>query len=252
MTSRRSRSPASSLNRHAGIAIIALTYCILAASYAVLTPPWESPDEPAHYRYVEQLAQRWRPPPDSEIRQQNRFSKDHRYISSNYEWYQPALGYLPGALVYDLIQWLWPSTLPQEIPPLNPRFGEHSNLFVHQNKEPLKVWSGQEGLLILRVTSSFLGLLPVFAAYRMGRELGGKELGLTAAGWIAFLPQFSFITASLRSDTMANAVGALVCLVSIEILMRQVGPAKFGLLGSLIGLGVSLFGACRLLSGDGL
>ena len=85
------------------LVLIAVMYCALSVMYAILTPPWESPDEPAHYLYVSQLATRWRPPQKSTIQQTNRFSKDQAFISSNYEWYQPALGYLPAARLENLL-----------------------------------------------------------------------------------------------------------------------------------------------------
>ena len=89
--------------RKAMLFSIAMVYCMLSFLYAALTPPWESPDEPAHYLYVSQLAARWRPPQKSTIQQTNRFSKDQAFISSNYEWYQPALGYLPAARLENLL-----------------------------------------------------------------------------------------------------------------------------------------------------
>ena len=46
-----------SMNLHKIILVlIAVMYCALSVMYAILTPPWESPDEPAHYLYVSQLA----------------------------------------------------------------------------------------------------------------------------------------------------------------------------------------------------
>lgn len=218
--------------------MIASLYFVLVTLYAVIIPPWESPDEPAHYLYIVQLADRWRPPSDPQVRQRASFSKDYEFISSNYEWYQPALGYLPGAIVYKLLNILAPSTLPTDIPPLNPQFGAHKNLFLHGNIQVLNVWNGLEGLLILRIASALLGLVPLFAAYRIGCLLEDATLGWVAAGWVALLPQFTFISASVRSDTMANAVGALVCMASVEMLIRKTAPLKVVGLGILIGLGI--------------
>ena len=35
---------------------ILLAYAVLAVLYATQTPPWQVPDEPAHYNYVRQVA----------------------------------------------------------------------------------------------------------------------------------------------------------------------------------------------------
>ena len=40
----------------AALALILLVYLPLAALYAIRTPAWQAPDEPAHYNYVAQLA----------------------------------------------------------------------------------------------------------------------------------------------------------------------------------------------------
>ena len=36
---------------------ILVCYFVLGGLFAVLIPPWQVPDEPAHYNYVRQLAQ---------------------------------------------------------------------------------------------------------------------------------------------------------------------------------------------------
>ena len=33
-----------------------LTYLVAGTLYATLTPPWQAPDEPAHYNYIRYLA----------------------------------------------------------------------------------------------------------------------------------------------------------------------------------------------------
>ena len=49
MTNRRS------LAERGILAIIVLVTLTLGAVYAVVTPPWQVPDEPAHYNYIAQL-----------------------------------------------------------------------------------------------------------------------------------------------------------------------------------------------------
>ncbi|PJF24115.1 MAG: hypothetical protein CUN53_19460, partial [Phototrophicales bacterium] len=39
-----------------GLGIILAVYLALGAAYALRTPPWQNPDEPAHYNYVAQVA----------------------------------------------------------------------------------------------------------------------------------------------------------------------------------------------------
>ena len=56
--------PQLSLNRPAGwlLPAIILIYLILGLLYALYTPAWQAPDEPAHYNYVQYLAEQRRFP----------------------------------------------------------------------------------------------------------------------------------------------------------------------------------------------
>ncbi|PJF24260.1 MAG: hypothetical protein CUN53_18730, partial [Phototrophicales bacterium] len=40
-----------------GLGIILAVYLALGTAYALRTPPWQNPDEPAHYNYVAQVAE---------------------------------------------------------------------------------------------------------------------------------------------------------------------------------------------------
>jgi hypothetical protein len=226
------------------LVLIAVVYCAFSVMYAILTPPWESPDEPAHYLYVSQLAARWRPPQKSTIQQTHSFSRDQDYISSNYEWFQPALGYLPAAVVYKILEIVAPDSLPRQIPSLSALVSTipfKYNIFFHPDSGVLHVWDDDWGLLIIRIFLSLLGLPVIFAAYKLG-GLADKEggfLGIVAAGWVAFLPQFTFMNASVRSDTLTNAIAALVFLTAALMqTSREHRDRNALLMGVLLGLGL--------------
>ncbi len=224
------------------VKVLILGYLVFAILYASLTPPWETPDEPAHYRYAVQLAERWRPPEDPGIRQRDRFCRDYVFITSNYEWYHPALGYLPAAVAYKLVKALAPRSLPAAFPGFNSSFCKdartHPTLFLHPTLAPFRVWRGVWGVLIIRVFSSLLGAIVVYATYRIGRLLAMKELGIAAAGMVAFLPQFAFISGSIRNDTLANAIGALLFLLTARTQVSPVKRRQWVAMGILAGAGV--------------
>lgn len=223
--------------------VITLAYGVLIILYAALVPPWETPDEPAHYRYLTELAGRWRPPNDPGIRQTDRFCKDYAFTTSNYEWYHPALGYLPLAVVYRILQLLVPRSLPAEIPLFNPLFCPdpfaYPNLFRAEAPHPFKIWEHQWGLLILRWTSALWGLVVIIATYRIGRSLGMDGFEVVAAAWVAFLPQFSFISASVRNDTLNNAISALLFLLAVEMQLSWKHRNRLAwLMGLTLGIGL--------------
>lgn len=224
------------------LALIALTYSLLATLYAVLIPPWESPDEPAHYQYVVQLAERKRPPQDSLVRQKDRFCRDYPYISSNYEWYHPPLGYVPLAIVYQIVESLSPSILPDKIPQLNLLFCEdpfrYPALFLHEDLKPLLIWKDKWGLLILRLSASLWGLVIIYAVYQTSHLLKMGNFAIVTAAWVAFLPQFIFISATIRNDTVANVIGALLFLLIARVQMSKPDRLSGLLMGLLSGAGI--------------
>lgn len=224
--------------------LIALTYCALSALYAIFTPPWEAPDETAHYLYAAGLAEQNRPAQASGIEQTKSFSQDQAYLSSSYEWFQPALGYLPAALAYKVIRQIAPQSLPDKIPglsALSPEIPRRYNIFLHPEKTLAETWRANWGLLAMRIVSALTGLLVILAAYQLGNLLEGQPglLGICAAGLIAFLPQFTFINASVRGDTLTSAIAALVFLLAAQLQSApRLSTRKLILMGLLLGLGL--------------
>ncbi|MFN2187735.1 MAG: hypothetical protein ACK2T3_03140, partial [Candidatus Promineifilaceae bacterium] len=44
------------MSKHKYLMILLIGYIVVAILYAVYTPEWQAPDEPAHYNYIRQLA----------------------------------------------------------------------------------------------------------------------------------------------------------------------------------------------------
>ena len=44
------------------LSILVFVYCLLGFAYAVETPGWQTPDEPAHYNYIKYLSENHRFP----------------------------------------------------------------------------------------------------------------------------------------------------------------------------------------------
>src|SRR4051812_3142399 len=102
--------------RYLPIALIVLIYLVIGTLYAVKTPAWQVPDEPAHYNYVRQLATTgelpvirpgdWDNDYLNKIKDQ-KFSAaalGDRLSSIQYEDHQPPLYYVLEAPVYSATQ----------------------------------------------------------------------------------------------------------------------------------------------------
>lgn len=172
------------MRRFAPLIALVLVYLVVAGLYAVFTPDWQAPDEPAHYNYIRQLAAgrmpRIEPGDYAQIYQSevisSRFDPRYSVTPFEYEDYQPPLYYLLQTPVFRL---------------------------------------SDGRLQALRLVSVFLGAGVVILTYVVaGRLFPGRDwLALTAAAFVAFLPQHVAMLASVNNDSLAELLIAAIILV---------------------------------------
>jgi 4-amino-4-deoxy-L-arabinose transferase-like glycosyltransferase len=194
------------------LVFILLTYLALGTAYALQTPAWQAPDEPAHYNYIQFIAQEKALP----ILEQGEY--DQTYIEKftrtpqntaslsidplRYEDYAPPLYYLLAAPIYALTDgWI----------------------------------------TALRLFSVVLGGVLVVVAYLIGAEAYPDRLvfALGGAAFVAFVPQHLAMMSAVNNDSLAELMIALVVLQSMR-LFRSPTISKRRLLGLGITLGLGL------------
>jgi 4-amino-4-deoxy-L-arabinose transferase-like glycosyltransferase len=194
---------------------IVVIYLILGTLYAVYTPAWQAPDEPAHYNYIQFLAEQHRFPilkvgdyPAAYLEEikASHFPPELSIAPIRYEFHQPPLYYLLAIPVYGL-------------------FGG--------------------ALLPLRLLSVALGALLLLVVYWTVQALspGRPPLALGAAAFVAFLPMHLAMTAAANNDTLAELLLVTILLLSIRYLKladsadgRKEGTRLLILLGVTTGL----------------
>ncbi|MBP7591282.1 MAG: DUF2142 domain-containing protein [Chloroflexi bacterium] len=211
------------MRQHAPFTIILLLYLAVGALYAIYTPDWQTPDEPAHYNYVRQLADGRFPimqPGDYDQEFIMRvvfagppFPPEVSLEPMSYEDWQPPL--------YYLLQ--------------TPAF-----------------WLSGGSLTVMRLVSLLLGAGVVAFAYGLAwRLFRAQWLALTTAVFVAFLPQHLAIMASANNDALAELIIAAILFVLVgwvETGDRRLeteespvsslqSPKPLVLLGLLLGLG---------------
>lgn len=191
------------------LAVILVAYLALAGLYAVRTPDWQAPDEPAHYNYVRQIADEGRLP-----------------VIAPGDWqqdYQEALkasGFDPALLDrLDTIQ-----------------YEDHQPPLYYLLQTPVYALSGGD-LLALRLVSALLGAGAVIGAWTVIRAVlpGRTSLALAGAGFVAFLPQRLSIAASVNNDALAELVVALTLWAAVAYLRgaRRARPLALGVLAGI-------------------
>ncbi len=189
--------------------MILLVYAALVSAYAIRTPAWQSPDEPAHYNVIAQISENgccpviemgdWESAYLDALKSAE-FAPEllDRIDSIQYEDHQPPLYYLTAAPIFRLTN---------------------------------------GSLTALRLFSAVLGGVTVWLAYRVGQSAFPARplIALGAAGFVAFIPQHLSILASVNNDAASGVVIGVGVLALIGYLKGERVPVW--LLGVIAGIG---------------
>jgi 4-amino-4-deoxy-L-arabinose transferase-like glycosyltransferase len=177
------------MRKHGSLLFILLAYFVVGSLYASRTPAWQTPDEPAHYNYVQQLSDGVFPIIEPDDYDQNyimevvfstpAFAPEYSLEPMSYEDWQPPL--------YYLLQ--------------TPAFALSSG-----------------SLTIMRLLSLVMGAGVVILAYCLALILFPEQrwLALTTAVFVALLPQHLAIMASANNDALAELIIAAVLVLLVH------------------------------------
>jgi len=202
---------------HPVLFLIIVIYLVLGSLYALLTPPWQIPDEPAHYNYSRFVAENLRYPvlqagdyPHAyleEIKARN-FPPTMSIDPIRYESWQPPLYYSLAVPFY----WL------------------------------TRFWPPERQVIALRLLSLLMGGGIVYLAYLIAREVfpANKALALGTAAFAAGVPMHIAMLAAVNNDGLAELVLAGVLWMLVRCIKGAEGRRPWHLvkLGVLIGLGM--------------
>lgn len=189
-------------------ALVVLVYVVVGVIFAVLTPAWQAPDEPAHYNTIRQVADNgccpkiemgdWQQTYQEQLIS-SRFAPEllDRLDTVQYEDHQPPLYYLLSSVVY-------------------------------------KLFNGS--LTALRIFSVLIGAGGVALMYLLAERLFADRPGVVIGSMLlfAFIPQHIAMLAALNNDGLAELLIALTLLFVVIYLTSD--SRREWLLGLLVGL----------------
>ncbi|MBN1878248.1 MAG: DUF2142 domain-containing protein [Anaerolineae bacterium] len=199
--------------------IIVLTYWVVGILYAVNTPLWQVPDEPAHYNYVRALAEELTFPVmepgdyDQAYLSQltsTRFPLNLSIDAVEYEDHQPPLYYLLATPVY---------------------------------------WLSGGAVLALRLFSLALGGVGVVMLLLILREFIPEQPSVAwlGGGIVAFIPQFIAMMSGINNDALTIALLWLWLWLALRYLRGKTATWTLGLgLGLLLLTKSTGYGALTL------
>lgn len=193
---------------------ILLAYAIIAILFAIRTPAWQAPDEPAHYNYIRQVAGGTLIPVieagDWDNAYLDQIKAAHfqpelldRFNTIQYEDHQPPLYYWGGGLVYALTG---------------------------------------GSLTALRLYSVLLTLGTVWLSYSIAALLRPDQpaVALGTMALVAFLPQQVGITSSVNNDALMGLVAAAALYDVLRYVMPETSSTSISPLRLGVWMGVIL------------
>ncbi len=175
---------------------ILAVYFVLGGLFAVLIPPWQVPDEPAHYNYVRQLAQTGAYP----VIAMGDYSQD---LIGN----QIAPPTARPAISLDAVQY------EDHQPPLFYTLAVPVFLVFKGALIPLRLFSLLIGALV--VVFTWLAVRTIFPAHSF--------IAAMAAVFVALLPQHLHMMAGFNNDSLSEALIAITVYLSVRLIMRSGG-----------------------------
>ncbi len=211
-------------------AAIALIAFVNAGAWALITPAFNAPDEPAHFSYAQYLAETGHAPakaPDGRAE----YSTDE-VLALNAVDLESQISATDG-----LPPWLgvnqreWERTLATTPHPADNGGGATTAASTHQPLyyallvpayEAVRSQSAFSQLTAMRLVSALLGALVAVCAFGVVRELIPRQpVAAVAAGLlVAFQPMFGFISGAVNNDNGVNAAAALSLYLVIRALRR--------------------------------
>ena len=221
--------------------LLIVLYLCLGTLWAVAVPPFEKPDEIAHFSYLQLVATQFRIPRQATF--------DHPFIEN--ESQQPPLYYILVAVPYrialalgvpatDLTRWRLNPGYYARMPDGHGEIQYYAPDPEHMSREdrntvPLDI-------LLPRLISLLMGAGVVWLTFRIAvlAAPGRKWLPLVAAAGVATLPQFTFVASTVTNDNLSFLWGAATLLACIRALRAPAARlARYGVwLGVIVGVGV--------------
>jgi 4-amino-4-deoxy-L-arabinose transferase-like glycosyltransferase len=202
-----------------------------SAAWAITTAPFDSPDEPEHFAYVESLAETGRAPSSNPGSPLSPYAADETLALSATRHFAEITGNFGVPPWAPLEETRYKRELASQRPARNDGGGfsvatnAHSPLYYSLLVPAYELGRGGstfDELFWMRLTSALLGVLVALCAYGVVLELAPSRRRLAAAAGllVAFDPMVSFISGAVNNDVGANAAAAVLVYLVVRALRR--------------------------------
>jgi len=211
------------------VAALVALFLVTAASYSLIVPPFETPDEIYHYSFARHLAAGNPLPVQSPV----------AMGPWEHEGSQPPLYYALAALITSTVDQSDYNSLSVRNPRANlgnPSYPGNKNFALYSAQtRPLQ--GANLAVHIGRWLNVLLGAVTVLCTFVLARQAFPLDsfAQIVATGLVALNPQFLFISASFSNDPLISALSALT-LVAVGRWQAPVSSWRLAGLGLVLGL----------------
>ncbi len=214
--------------------IIVGIYLILVSLYIWVTPPFEGPDEPQHYAYIEWLVEQHDFPPQGRASWETPVQQESS---------QPPLYYLLSSVPARLVGVDNPRAEYRPNPhvlrdfPLT--YPDNDNRAIHKPKDAKSLQGGWLALYLARCVTVIFGILLIVSVYGLLREVlpNQKQTAVMGAFLTATIPQVVFLSGLVSNDIPVAAMSTLTLWLLVALMRR--GHSRSLALGVGIAFGLS-------------
>jgi hypothetical protein len=187
------------VNERRWLILIFSLYILLAFGYSVLLPPWEAPDEPAHFHLAWRVAR----------------NKSYPTYEENYEAYQPRAYYYTASLVIRALDKFDPQFSSYYLPAHEPRNLRKPTAMFFWTKENYRLLLG---VYSLRWVNTLIGALALWLNWKSFRLLAPDQPGLRLAALAlnALTPQYLHIMSAVNNDASGTFAGTLLFYLAMR------------------------------------
>ncbi len=227
------------------------------ACWALITPPFQAPDEVDHFAYVQSLVQRGEAPSTNPASPLPRWSSAETLVLEDMSFFTDhQVG--DTRLPWSARQQAEYRAQAASLRPSSSDGGGNETAATHDATYyaalapayMLASSSPLDQLTLMRLTSALLGALVVLFTFLLARELAPRRpwLAVLAALLVCYEPMYGFISGAVDNDVGINAAAAALELLLIRMLRRGITIPWGALTGALLialplikGTGLSLY-----------
>jgi hypothetical protein len=225
--------------------VCALVAFLNAASWSVISPPFEIPDEPSHFAYVQRLAETGKLPNSNA----EAFPLAEYTVLSDLHYSQVRYHSEQGTISTPAQQHALESALARPLARSSNRGGtgvsaSQPPLYYALETVPYALASGGnllDQVALMRLLSALMGGMTALFAFLFVREtLPGAPWAWTVGGLgVALTPLLGEMSGGINPDAMLFAVSAALFYCLARGFRRRITPRLAGAIGAVLAVGVS-------------